>query len=189
MRTYVASNYRLQEEAEGKPEGDDLCEGFTNNLSGLYQLSFLLTRDHETAERCFVVGLENLCRGNRAFNQWAHEWAKRIIVENAIRELKPQPRPSQSSPPPTDFTYAGRLSSDPGGHFQVRAILGLEDFERFVFVLSVLDHYTPEDCALLLSCSVSTVRDARTRALHELVNAVEIIPHKQALEHAQEGQR
>ena len=137
MRTYVANNYRLQEDVEDKPERDDFCEGFTNHLSGLYQLAFLLTRNHETAERCFVVGRENLVRGNRAFNQWAHAWAKRIIVENAIRELKPRPRPSHSPSSTADFPHIGQLSSGPDGHFTVQAILALKDFERVVFVLSV----------------------------------------------------
>lgn len=172
MRTYVASNYRLQEEAEGKPERDDFCEGFTNNLHGLYQLAFVLTRDHEKAERCFVAGLEHFARGNRAFNQWAHSWAKRIVIENAIRELKPRQPLAHSQSAETVFPYAGKLSTLPGGHFEIEAILALEDFERFVFVLSVLEHYSEHACARLLECPVSEIREARTRALDELINSL-----------------
>jgi len=29
------------------------------DMNGLYQLSFLLTGDHQTAERCFVAGIED----------------------------------------------------------------------------------------------------------------------------------
>lgn len=174
MRTYVANNYRLREEAKHKLAGDDSRGSFTEKLSGLYQLSFLLTRNHEKAGRCFVAGVEHLVRGNRAFSQWAHSWARRIIIENAIRELKPQPRPSRSPSSTTDFPYIGQLSTPPGGHFEVRTILELEDFERFVFVMSVLDHYSEHDCALFLDCSVLQIREACTRALEKLIDSFNI---------------
>ena len=60
-------------------------------MNGLYQLSFLLTGDHEKAEKCLVAGIEDCVKENRVFREWARSWAKRIIVENAIRELKPRP--------------------------------------------------------------------------------------------------
>jgi DNA-directed RNA polymerase specialized sigma24 family protein len=144
------------------------------DLNSLYQLSFLLTRDHERAERCFVAGLENLIRGNRAFNQWAHAWAKRIVIENAIREVNPRPRVAQSSSSPIVFPYGSQLSTPPCGHFEPEAILALEDFERFVFVMSVLDHYSERDCALFLGCSVLEIREARTRALEKLIDSLHI---------------
>ena len=53
----------------------------------------------------------------------------------------------------------------PIGHFDVDAVLGLADFERFVFVLCVLERYREHECALLLSCSASEVREARTQAI------------------------
>ena len=46
-----------------------------------------------------------------------------------------------------------------------------EDFERFVFTMSVLEHYSEHDCALLLGRSVPEVREARTRALHALMDS------------------
>jgi DNA-directed RNA polymerase specialized sigma24 family protein len=51
------------------------------------------------------------------------------------------------------------------------AVLRLEDFERFVFIMSVLEHYSEHDCALLLDCSAREIRGARTRALKELMNS------------------
>ena len=50
------------------------------------------------------------------------------------------------------------------------AVLGLGDFERFVFVISVLEHYSEHECALLLSCSSKEIREARARALKELTD-------------------
>jgi hypothetical protein len=162
------------QEANLCESGEDVRRTFSEDLNSLYQLSFLLTSDHETAERCFVAGLHNLIRGNRAFNQWAHAWAKRIVIENAIRELEPQPCLARSNSSATVFPYCGELSSTPGGHFELKAILALEDFERFVFVMSVLDHYSEHDCAVYLHCPVLEIREARTRALEKLIDSLHV---------------
>ena len=144
------------------------------DADSLYQLSFLLTRDREKAERCFVVGIEHLVKGNRAFHQWAHAWAKRIVIENAIHEVKPRPRVAHSYSSAIVYPYGALLSTPPGGHFELEAILALEDFERFVFVMSVLDHYSEHDCALFLDCSVLEIREARIRALQKLIDSLHI---------------
>ena len=51
------------------------------------------------------------------------------------------------------------------------SVLGLADFERFVFVLCVLERYRDHECALLLGCSASEVREARTQAIEELAQS------------------
>ena len=137
----------------------------------LYQLSFLLTRDPAMAERCLVSGLEDCVTGNRVFREWARSWAKRTIVQNAIRELKPRPIHSDSPLSETILPDIGQPLSGPGGHFAFDAVLGLGDFERFVFVMSVLEHYSEYDCGLLLGCSAREVREARSRALEELMDS------------------
>jgi len=49
-------------------------------------------------------------------------------------------------------------------------VLRLEDFERFVFTMSVLEHYSEHDCSLLLGCSVREILGGRARALKELTD-------------------
>ena len=90
---------------------------------------------------------------------------------NAIRELKPRPSRSGLSLYRPALTYTHDLSSDAIQHFESDAVLALEDFERFVFVISVLEHYSVHECALLLGCSRQTVREGRTRALFGLVDS------------------
>src|SRR5260370_16450287 len=92
--TWAAGNRTVREEVKQDARTKGSRHDAEENLNAFYQLSFLLTRDHEKAERCFVAGIEHLVRGNRAFNQWAHSWAKRIIVENPILELNPHLRHS-----------------------------------------------------------------------------------------------
>ncbi len=148
---------------------EEFLKIFDQDMNGLYQLSFLLTGDHQKGERCFVAGIEDCAKENRVFREWARAWAKRVIVKNAIRELNPRRSHSNSSALPTVFSH-NQQSSGPIGHFDMDAVLWLADFERFVFVLCVLERYREHECALLLGCSASEVRDARTRAIVELAS-------------------
>jgi hypothetical protein len=55
---------------------EDFFQVFHADMNGLYQLSFLLTGDHEKAERCFVAGI------------WAYFIkAPRILLQQAYRML------------------------------------------------------------------------------------------------------
>jgi hypothetical protein len=143
----------------------DFLRVFDEDMSGLYQLSFLLSGDHQKGEKCFVAGMEACAKENRVFRKWARTWAKRVIVQNAIRELQPRPSHSGSfAQLPTAFSH----KKGPIERFDVDAVLGLANFERFVFVLCVLECYREHECALLLGCSASEVREARTHAIQEL---------------------
>ena len=143
-----------EEQANRYASREDFHTIFGEHLTELYQLSFLLTRDPARAERCLVSGIEDCVTGNRVFREWARSWAKRTIVQNAIRELKPRPSHSNSPLSGAIFPEIGQLWSGPGGHFAMDAVLGLEDFERFVFVLSVLEHSSEQDCGFLLGAQL-----------------------------------
>jgi len=129
---------------------EEFLKIFDEDMNGLYQLSFLLTGDHQKGERCFVAGIEDCAKENRVFREWARAWAKRVIVENAIRELHPRRSHSNSFALLRAVFSHNQQSSGPIGHFEVDAVLGLADFERFVFVLCVLERYREHECALLL---------------------------------------
>jgi DNA-directed RNA polymerase specialized sigma24 family protein len=115
------------------------------------------------AEHCFIAGLEESVTSNRVFKEWARSWAKRTIIQDAIRELMPRP-PTASS---DVFTAPQCIGELPGQnqHFKLDWMLALGDFDRFVFVMSVLEHYSDQECALLLDCSPRQVEEARVRAL------------------------
>ena len=100
----------------------DFLRVFDEDMRGLYQLSFLLTGDPEQGERCFVTGMEDCAKENRVFREWARSWAKRVIVQNAISELQPQPSHSDSS---ALAATAFSQKNGPIGHFDVDAVLGL----------------------------------------------------------------
>jgi DNA-directed RNA polymerase specialized sigma24 family protein len=146
---------------------------FVEDMDDLYQLSFLLTGgDHQKAEQCFIAGLEDSINTNGVFKEWARTWAKRTIIENAIRALEPRPQQhAMSSLPAHTAEIGARLPSIPDRDLAIRCVLALEDFERFVFVITVLERYSEHRCALLLSSSIRDVRNARIRATEHIAAA------------------
>jgi DNA-directed RNA polymerase specialized sigma24 family protein len=145
---------------------EDFCRVFADNLKQLYVFSFLLTGDQDMAERCFVAGLNQSVRANCVFSEWARSWAMRTIAQNAVHALQPQSSHGQAS-----SSTASRCDDRepiPAGDFELYRVLELEDFERFVFVMSVLERYSDHDCGLLLDCSLQKVREARVRALQQM---------------------
>jgi hypothetical protein len=149
----------------------DFRSVFAKGANELYQLSFLLAANHEKAEQCFVAGLEDSVKSNRVFKEWARSWAKRAIIQNAIRELKPRPRHANLFSYATALPYIGERSGNQDRHFELEAVLALENFDRFVFVMSVLERYSEHDCTLLLGCTRREIEEARNRALAQLVDS------------------
>ena len=142
----------------------DFCRIFESDMDRLYLLAYLLTADKAMAEECFVRGLEDSTRSNRVFRDWAESWARRTVIHNAIQMVRPRPsdasaRPSQANDAPAP----------------IAAVLGLPAFERFVFVMSMLEHHSLQESSLLLGCSREEVTVARSRALQQLERTAEPI--------------
>ena len=167
-------------EATQYATNEDVCRIFTENLDRLYLLSFLLTGNHERAEQCFVGGLADSVEGNQIFRKWAHSWAKRTIIQNAIRAL--QPRAGRAGGPPAGLSHNGQALTL--GDSELYRVLALEDFERFVFVMSVLERYSDQECALLLGCSIQDIRETRVRALEHIAASTNTdLSHKDSAVH------
>ena len=143
---------------------------FAEKLDDLYQLCLLVTGDHERAEQCFVTGLEHCFKANGIFRDWARSWAKRVIIQIAIRELQPHPGVASSFSIPV-ATHMCDFPREGERHFELAAVLVLEDFERFVFVMSVLEGYSDHDCGLLLGCTRRQIKEARSLALVQLMES------------------
>jgi hypothetical protein len=165
---------------------DDFRRIFDENMNSLYLLAFLLTADRGKAEQCFVSGLEDAVEGNPVFKEWAHSWARRAIIKSAVRLINPRPNGGsrRSSSPSADSDYK---TLPVERHVEVSAVLGLEPFDRFVYVITVLEHYSDHECALLLVCAPRDVLPARTRALQQIGRQVEMDSRQLPNAHAQDS--
>jgi len=145
----------------------EFCRMFAENMDSMHLLSFLLTADQTKAEECFVSGLEDCVEGTYVFRDWAQSWARRTIIQNAIRMLAPRKNHSTVADAPSDAVTCsfGRTQDT---DYVIARLLRLEHFERFVFVVSVLEKYSDQDCSVLLGCSRQDVGETRMRALLHL---------------------
>jgi hypothetical protein len=151
----------------------DFGQIFDEDMEGFYLLSFLLTSDREKAEQCFVSGLDDALNGNPVFKEWARSWARRAIIRNAVRVINPKPVERSKHSSPVLVNSNGKTPAT-GQQVEITAVLGLEQFERFVFVMTVLERYSDQDCSLLLGCARRDVLAARTRALQQIGRVIEL---------------
>lgn len=138
---------------------DDFCRIFSAEMDGLYLLALLLTGDAGKAEQCFVAGIGNCVEGNAVFREWARSWARRSIVVQAIQAIAPaKGAQAVSIPAPPEL--------DPA----LQVVFRLDVLERFVYVMSVLEGFSHQDCAILLGVSRPSVVSARARAIGRLAS-------------------
>jgi hypothetical protein len=149
---------------------DDFRRVFDEDMNSLYLLSFLLTANHEKAEQSFVSGLEDAVEGNAVFKEWARSWARRVIIINAVRAINPRPTGKNGHSNSSSVSSNGK--TPPVERIELAAVLGLEPFERFVYVMTVLERCSDQDCSLLLDCARWQVVAARTRAFEQIGSAM-----------------
>jgi hypothetical protein len=144
----------------------DYCKIFVDEMPSLYLLAFLLTADKDKAEECFVGGLEECGDQDGVVIDGARSWARRAIVIRAIRMIRPTPEEGVTG----IFVNAKRPATSTRGN-PFAAIVSLGAFERFVFVLSILEGHSSEGCQNLLRCSRRDVVMAREVALRLVATA------------------
>lgn len=152
---------RASERATEYANCKDFQQIFTEDMVGLHRLAFLLTADQAKAEQCFVAGLDDSIHGNPVFRQWARAWSKRAIIHNAIKMIAPVP--SRSSEGVSDENLQDGTPDDTAAKIAAWA-----PFERFVFVMAVLEGYSLRECSTLLACPVQDVIAAKSAALQKV---------------------
>ena len=126
----------------------------------MYLLSFLLTADHDKAEQCLVSTIGEAPEGIGVFVDWTRLWARRAVIKHAIDLIVPAPEHADDVSRVSLMELARWTDKIP-----FAAILLLDAFERFVFVMSILEGQSDEECAILLRCSRRDVMMARVLAL------------------------
>jgi hypothetical protein len=141
----------------------DFRQIFSEDMAGLHLLAYLLTADSVKAEQCFVAGLEDSIHGNPVFRQWARAWSKRAIIQNAIKVMSPAGQQSADQ---------GMAAASQNGNGSDNPLVAMvtrwATFERFIFVMSVLEGYSLRECSTLLACSDHAVMSAKSQLLQRL---------------------
>lgn len=151
---------------------NDFRQIFTEDMAGLHLLAYLLTADMAKAEQCFVSGLDDSIHGNLVFKQWARAWSKRTIIQNAVKMM---------APVPGQPAIAREISQNPqtvgdSENPLVALVMQWAPFDRFVFVMSVLEGYSVRECSALLACRDQDVIAAKSLVLQRLANKVAQAP-------------
>ena len=149
----------------------DFCRIFVEQMNSLYLLSLLLTADPEKAAQCFVSGFEDSLRNNSIFKERAELWARRSIILQAIRLLCPRPN-DENELNEGRSPQIGEVPAEVRAYPNFVHVVRLNSFERFVFIMSVLEMYSNQECSLLLSCFRRDVINARTAAIRHLASVV-----------------
>jgi hypothetical protein len=129
-------------------------------IQSLHLLSFLLTADQDKAEQCLLSAIGECAEGIGVFMEWARLWTRRAVLKRAIQLIMPAPEHADSGQLISLKKPATWVDNIP-----FAPILLLDAFERFVFVMSILEGQSDEECAILLRCSRRDVMMARMLSL------------------------
>jgi len=152
----------------------DFCEVFERDVKTLYLLAFLLTANHEDAERCLEATIDEVFNENGVVKAWARSWVRRCLIKEAIHTVFSR---SARSDELRNRWY--EELTEPRLNNMVNAVTGLEPLERFVFVTSILEGYPTRECALLLNCAPRSIAQLRVRASRRLAGADPLVTENQ----------
>jgi hypothetical protein len=159
--TQKCKNARSNEYATGS----DFCRIYIEQMNSLYLLSLLLTADPKKAEQCFLLGFDDSVSNNSVFKERVHLWARRSIILHAIRLLCPRPNDENESNDARLSRLNGNVPAELRAYPNLVRVVVLNSFERFVFIMSMLERYSDQETSLLLGCFRRDVIRARTAAI------------------------
>ena len=141
----------------------DFCAVFLQQLDRLYSLALLLTGDELTAEECLLAAFDSCEQRGLVFKDSAVSWSRRNVIKIAIRCMSPAP-----FGPVRPYSLGHRSGPNCDQDVSIKCLLELPDFDRFAFVMSVLEGYSDRECALLLNRSSADLVAARIRAFQQI---------------------
>jgi hypothetical protein len=150
----------------------DFCRIYVEQMNSLYLLSLLLTADTQKAEQCFISGFDDSVSHRFVFKERASFWARRSIILQAIRLSRPRPNNEGELNTTKYLPSRGSVPTEVRTHPKFAGIVELDTFERFVFIMSLLEKYSVQECSLLLSCFRGDVMRARTAAIRHLASVL-----------------
>jgi hypothetical protein len=138
---------------------------FESEQVGLQRLALLLTANSDAAAQCLSLALEQCLATSFVFKGWALSWMRRAVIRSAISLVRGPGQPlfirANGDAERALTTYPESELLVPVANAQ--RILGFSQFDRFVFVICVLERYSRHDCAALLGRSLRDINDSLQR--------------------------
>jgi hypothetical protein len=144
---------------------EEFISVFESERASLQRLALLLTGNSEAAKLCLIRAFGECIASSSVSKEWILSWTRRMVIRNAI-SLVMGPG-DQSFVNTNDDTHGGLITFFPDVSLDAisdsESILDLPEFDRFVFVICILERYSTRDCALLLDRSPRDINEARQR--------------------------
>jgi len=142
------------------PDASNATDIWLDEVTRLYLLSFLLTADKIVAEKCFSDAMDDYVASQGVtLADWARGPGRAAVIVHAIQTMRPAPKRVHS------WSFApGSRPLVAATHQPFSAITTLSVFERFVFVIAVLEGYSAEECAAFLECGLGDIAASRDLA-------------------------
>jgi hypothetical protein len=144
---------------------EEFASAFECERAGLQKLALFLTSNRDAANQCLILAFRECIASGSVSKGWMISWTRRVVIRTAIN-LVMSPR-SQSFVGTDRYADCGVIAFSPdvplGAIAEPESILDLSEFERFVLVICVVEHYSIHDCALLLGRSPRDIDEARQR--------------------------
>jgi len=161
---------RVADERDEYVNKEEFVGVFESEQVGLQRLALLLTASSDTATRCLSLALQQCLATSFVFRGWALSWMRRVVIRNAISLVMGSGQPLFVK---ANGDVEKALTTYPEGELlvfvaNVQRILGFSQFDRFVFVICVLERYSVHDCAVLLGRSLRDINNALQRTSRQL---------------------
>lgn len=161
---------------------EEFISVFHRERAGLQRLALLLTASSEATEQCLISAFRDCVESRSVVKEWVLSWARRIVIRNAISLVMGAGQSFVNASNAADSgLIASRKDRPSGAIAEPGEILDLPMFERFVFVICVLERYTIHDCALLLGKSPRDINEARRWACNQVGRMDEPVNNSQRL--------
>jgi hypothetical protein len=136
----------------------ELMETFEKNSSELYWLAYLLTGNEDRSVQAFGRALDIGENANPAFNGFMNEWARKLVIVEALGGMEGELRRSIARV--ARATEKG-AEKDVQGKWTLRQGIAKEEFEQAVLAIDAFPR-----CAMLLTIFEGMTVGAAANLLH-----------------------
>jgi DNA-directed RNA polymerase specialized sigma24 family protein len=149
---------------------------FERERVSLQRLALLLAANSETAKQCLISSFRQCVASSSVSKDWILSWTRRMVICNAISlVIGPEGQSFVNTYDETDNELIAFFPDDSFGAIaESESICDLPEFDRFVFVICVLERYSMHDCALLLGRSPRDIDEARRRVVSQVAQISEV---------------